>query len=80
MLIYYAVMIIISLPFPFIQDVYKYLEVNLSFTLVLFIFNYLWRFLNLALIFSCYMWICQEGDEDMPEKEHTILTKKHKEE
>ncbi len=80
MVVYYATMLIISLPLPFIQDVYKHLEVNFSFTLVLFIFNYLWRFLNLALIFSCYMWICQEGDEDMPEKERTFFTKKHKEE
>lgn len=79
MLGYYAVMLIISLPLPFIQDIYKHLEVNYSFTLVLFLYNYLWRLLNLALIFSCYMWICQEGDQDMPEKEHVFFIKKHKE-
>ncbi|MGI6167098.1 MAG: hypothetical protein ACOYIA_03040 [Eubacteriales bacterium] len=28
-----------------------------------------WRVLNLILIFSCYMRICPEGDEDMPERE-----------
>lgn len=27
-----------------------------------------WTILNAALIFSCYMYICPEGDEDMPRK------------
>ena len=76
MLVYYAVMFIITLPITQITDIYKYLESNYSFTLVMFIYNYLWRFLNLALIFSCYMWICKEGDEDMPEKEVGLLRKK----
>ncbi len=80
MLIYYTVMLIVSLPVPQIKNIYGHLEVNYSFTLVLFIFNYLWHFLNLALVFSCYMWICKEGDEEMPEKEHILFTKKHKEE
>ena len=79
MIAYYAVMLIVSLPLPYIQDMYGYLETNYSITLVLFLFNYLWRFLVLTLIFSCYMWICKEGDEDMPEKEHIFFTKRHKE-
>ena len=29
---------------------------------------FLWMILNLILIFSCYMRICPEGDEDMPQR------------
>jgi hypothetical protein len=28
----------------------------------------IWSVLNLSLLFSCYMYICPEGDEDMPAK------------
>lgn len=79
MLMYYAVMLIISIPLPYLQNIYRHLEANYSFTLVLFLYNYIWRFMNLALIFSCYMWICQDGDQDMPEKEHNIFLRKNKE-
>ncbi len=78
-LAYYAIMFVVSLPLPIVQEIYKHLEKNYSFTLVLFLYNYLWRFMNLTLIFSCYMWICQDGDQDMPEKEHGIFIKKNKE-
>ena len=30
--------------------------------------------LHFIQIFSCYMWICYEGDEDMPMKEHSMKT------
>ena len=30
--------------------------------------------LNFIQIFSCYMWICYEGDEDMPMYEHSLKT------
>ena len=79
MLVYYIIMLVFSLPISYVQEIYKHLAVNYSFTLVLFLYNYLWRFLNLVLIFSCYMWICKEGDQDMPEKEHNFFLKKHKE-
>ena len=32
----------------------------------------IWIILNLVLIVSCYRMICEEGDEDMPEKEMNI--------
>ncbi len=79
MLVYYAVTFFFMIPLPFIQDAYTHLNVNYSFGLVLFLYYSLWRFLNLCIIFSCYMWICKEGDEDMPEKEHTFFFKKSKE-
>lgn len=35
----------------------------------------LYIFLNAALIFSCYMWICLEGDEEMPDnRKHKYKT------
>ncbi len=38
------------------------------FALPMLIIQLFWIFLNLALIFSCYMYICPEGDEDMPRR------------
>ncbi len=35
----------------------------------IYLLNYLLIFLMLALLFSCYMHICLEGDEDMPYRE-----------
>ncbi len=35
---------------------------------------YLMLILQFVQIFSCYMWICYEGDEDMPIKESSIKT------
>lgn len=35
---------------------------------------YLTLMLHFVQIFSCYMWICYEGDEDMPIKESAIKT------
>lgn len=39
--------------------------------------GYLWLILNLIQIYSCYMWICREGDEEMPapEKKHWFTKK-----
>ena len=31
-----------------------------------------WIILNIILVFSCYMYICPEGDEDMPRKQSRI--------
>ena len=35
---------------------------------------YLALVLNFIQLFSCYMWICYEGDEDMPMYEHSMKT------
>ena len=35
---------------------------------------YLTLMLHFVQIFSCYMWICYEGDEDMPMKESAVKT------
>lgn len=42
------------------------------FLLPTFIIRILFVILNLILIFSCYMYICPEGDEDMPRKKTGI--------
>lgn len=39
--------------------------------LVIYILGSLWLVLTWALIFTCYMRICLEGDEDMPYRENT---------
>lgn len=35
---------------------------------------YLTLMLHFVQVFSCYMWICYEGDEDMPIKENSLKT------
>lgn len=42
------------------------------FALPIFLIQLLWVIFNLVLIFSCYMYICPEGDEDMPRRKTGI--------
>jgi len=67
-LIYCFLMIFFSLPIGIIQNLYLYLCSKFAFGFVLYVMGYVWHILNLATVFSCYMWICKEGDEDMPLK------------
>lgn len=41
---------------------------GMTLNLMLFLLQLVWIFLNLFLLFRCYMWICLEGDEDMAQK------------
>lgn len=40
-----------------------------AINLAVYALGYLWLILTLALLFTCYMRICLEGDEDMPYRE-----------
>ncbi|MBQ9080273.1 MAG: hypothetical protein IJY27_04290 [Clostridia bacterium] len=42
------------------------------FALPIFLIQLGWTILNAVLIFSCYMYICPEGDEDMPRRKSKI--------
>ena len=77
---YYFVMLILDLPVAYIQNLKAYLSSVIPLGFIIFVFGYLWLFLNLAVIFSCYMWICAPGDEDMPVKESKFFKKKKEEE
>ena len=48
---------------PLTEEVAKVLH---GFTVAVLILGLVVIFLNAKLLFSCYMWICLEGDEDMP--------------
>lgn len=74
-LIYFAIVLFFSFPLSGIQAIRESLSVKYKFDLVVYLFGYIWQFLNLALIFSCYMWICKAGDEDMPMKEKKFFKK-----
>jgi len=67
-IIYYFIILFFQTPFPGIESLEKYLIEKMAFGLITYILGYIWMILNTALLFSCYMWICKEGDEDMPEK------------
>ncbi len=56
---YYALVIIFSLDIPAVSEATKY------FSFPVMLIGIIWIIINAALIFSCYMWICAEGDEDM---------------
>lgn len=58
-LIYTVISIIIKLEIPEIKSLSMY------YGLLYFISGLLWIILSASMIFSCYMWICREGDEDM---------------
>lgn len=79
-IVYYILIFFLNFPIDYIQKLNLYLTEKLSIGLVLFLFGYVWMFLNLSLIFNCYMWICKPGDEDMPVKERKKLFKKDEEE
>lgn len=77
-LMYYAIILFFSFPSPLTEKLEVYLATKFSFGLVMYIFGYVWLILNASLIYSCYMWICQIGDEDMPEKESKFMKLKNK--
>lgn len=64
-ILYIALSLFLMLPFPDTVAA----ELNLYVTLPVFILGLLWLVLNAVLLFSCYMWICLEGDEDMEVRE-----------
>lgn len=78
-IIYYAIMLVVNIPHHTVQSLNAYISTKLPLGLILFLFGYIWQFLNLAVIFSCYMWICQIGDEDMPYQEKKLFKKKKEE-
>lgn len=72
--IYVLLMAVYHLQLDILTDVYRYLGI------IFLLFGLAWTILNGVLFFSCYMWICLEGDEDMPEDGGFMrfLPKKHK--
>ena len=64
-LVYIALSLFLMLPFPDAVAA----ELNLYVALPVFALGLLWLALNAVLLFSCYMWICLEGDEDMAPRE-----------
>ncbi|MBE6718032.1 MAG: hypothetical protein E7574_02085 [Ruminococcaceae bacterium] len=69
-LLYYFAILFFETPFPGIQTLENYLIEKFAFGLIIYLLGYIWMILNASLLFSCYMWICKEGDEDMPEKQN----------
>ncbi|NLK38883.1 MAG: hypothetical protein GX303_01365 [Clostridiales bacterium] len=61
--VYYLLNIIMLINHPIINDMYKY------FSAPVWLFGLVWMVLNAVLIYSCYIWICLEGDEEMTIKE-----------
>ncbi len=61
-LLYYVLNLISYLPFSFVESYTKY------FGLPVLLLYFAWIILNLMLIFSCYMKICDENDADMARK------------
>jgi hypothetical protein len=55
----------LQLPFP--EKITN--ELRLFLTFPVFFLGLIWLALNCTLFYSCYMWICLEGDEDMEAKE-----------
>ena len=64
--LYYALTLITVIRPPFIEEFLKY------FGIFFLILGIVWIVLNVMLIYCCYMRICLEGDEDMPEREGFI--------
>jgi len=69
-LIYLIYAVIIALPLGFPKEIFQYLAYinNIAYYPVFI--------LNAIQIFSCYMWICYEGDEDMPAPEKSLFKNK----
>ena len=59
---YFALTLVGSLDTPFKEDFAKY------FGMPTLVIGLVWYVLNIILIYSSYMWICLEGDEDMERK------------
>lgn len=64
-IVYFVFEIFTLLPFP--QKIAE--EINLYVSFPVLCMGLIWLVLNGILLFSCYMWICLEGDEDMEAKE-----------
>ena len=75
--IYFMVGIMFKLPIPVVQKIVTLLKTRYAAGAIFYLYGYVWLFLNLAVIFSCYMWICAQGDEDMPMKERKIRPKRN---
>ena len=73
--IYYFFTLLFNIPLDVIEKFNKYLSQKLPIGLILYLLGYVWLFLNLGLIYSCYMRICEPGDEDMPIKEKKSILK-----
>ncbi len=78
--IYYLLVFFFNLPIEYIQQLKVFLTSKFSLGLILFIVGYVWLFLNLVTIFNCYMWICEQGDEEMPIKERKLFLKRNEDE
>ena len=78
--IYYALMLFFEFPVKFVRNIKDFLVADYSLGFILFVMGYLWLILNLIIIYNCYMWICEPGDEDMQieNKKSFKLTKKEK--
>ncbi len=74
--IYNAIVLFLDFPAESIRKIEEFLIQKFAFGLFMFIVKDILFILNLVLIYSCYMWICKEGDEDMPEKERKFFKKK----
>ena len=59
---YFALSVFGMINTPIQEDFAKY------FGLPTLLIGLVWYILNIMLIYSCYMWICLEGDEDMARK------------
>ena len=78
--IYFVIGILLKLPVPAVQKVVNLLKTRYAAGALFYLYGYVWLFLNLAVIFSCYMWICAQGDEDMPMKERKQRPKRNEDE
>ncbi|MBE6564866.1 MAG: hypothetical protein E7655_06315 [Ruminococcaceae bacterium] len=76
----FAIKVFFSLDFTFIREMSIRLNEAVHFASVLFLLDWAILFLNALLLFSCYMRICKEGDEDMPMPEKSQKTKNNKKE
>ena len=60
MALYYVLYLIAFLPFAWVETYRQYAAV------VVILLPLVWGILNAMLIYSCYHYICQEGEEDVP--------------
>jgi len=67
---YFMFSLFLLLPFP--EKIANEFTMFIAFPV--FVLGLIWLFLNSTLIYSCYMWICLEGDEDMETKESRFQT------
>ncbi|MFA6947594.1 MAG: hypothetical protein WCQ72_01280 [Eubacteriales bacterium] len=68
-IVYVAAMAVFKLNLPFMAEFNRY------FGIVYLLLGLAWVILYGTMFFSCYMWICLEGDEDMPDDATGFLRK-----